>query len=190
MTLQRSLPRKLISCHVLLSASPSLVLCTRHDSLDLLNRQDCPLALIRAESGLQKCAHDLTACDVMQIQSTHMSMSLKSHRTRQEILGGPLEFLLDRILDIAVGNLVCSPIVKGIYKAIPGAHLRTEFLQLELHVERQPEIHLSRATHSLGPTCLLDIRPWVNTARSRREVAVGASSHTMLCSCRRTFCCT
>ena len=84
--------------------------------------------MIRAMSGLQKRAHDLTACDVMQVKLTHMSMSLKSHRRRQEILGGPVEVLLDRLLDIAVDNLFCSPIERGIHKAIPGAHLRTEFL--------------------------------------------------------------
>lgn len=100
----------------------------KHDSLKLSPQQDWPLAVIRAMTGLQKRAHDLTACDVMQAKLTHMSMSLKSHRRRQEILGGPVEVLLDRLLDIAVNNPFCSPILRGIHQAISGAHLRTEFL--------------------------------------------------------------
>lgn len=98
-------------------------------------------------SGLQERAHDLTACDVMQVKLTHMSMSLKSHGRGQDILGRALEVLLDRILDIAVNNPFCSPIVRGIHKAISGAHLRTEFLNWSF-MKRGSRKYISAMGHS------------------------------------------
>jgi hypothetical protein len=62
----------------------------------------------------------------MQINFTHMSMSMTCHRKWQKVMGGPLDLLLERLLDLAVDNAFCSPNVRVIHRAIPGTLPRTK----------------------------------------------------------------